>query len=41
MTQQEQDLYMDTLTAQWLQKGRTLKELFKLLIATDAYRRID
>jgi hypothetical protein len=41
MTTQEQSMYMDTLTAQWVTKGRSLKELVKLLIDTDAYRRID
>jgi hypothetical protein len=41
MTQQEQDLYMESLVQQWQQKGRSMKELIKLLMATDAYRRID
>jgi len=41
MTHQEETLYMDDLTGKWVAKGRSFKELMKLIIATDAYRRID
>lgn len=41
MSDQEQSLYMDALTAEWLARGRSFKELMKLVIDTDAYRRID
>jgi hypothetical protein len=41
MTTQEQDMYLDALTTEWTMRGRTFKELLKLVISTDAYRRID
>ncbi|MBK7859183.1 MAG: DUF1585 domain-containing protein [Archangiaceae bacterium] len=41
MSDQEQALYMEKLTGEWLTRGRSFKELMKLVIDTDAYRRID
>lgn len=41
MTAQEQSLYIEDLSGEWLSKGRSFKELMKLIIATDAYRRVD
>ncbi|MBL8949179.1 MAG: DUF1585 domain-containing protein [Myxococcaceae bacterium] len=41
MTVQEEGLYMNDLTTKWLAEGRSFKDLMKLIIATDAYRRID
>ncbi len=40
MTTQEQSMYMDSITSQWTSQGRSMKSLIKLLIDTDAYRRI-
>ena len=41
ISDQEQALYMEALTKGWLERGRSFKELMKLIIDTDAYRRID
>ena len=41
MSEQEQLMYMDGLTSRWMSKGRSFKQLMKLIIDTDAYRRID
>ncbi len=41
MTTQEQGMYMGELTTKWVARGRSFKELQKLIMATDAYRRVD
>lgn len=41
MTSQEEALYLESLVTQWAGEGRTYKALLKLVIATDAYPRVD
>ncbi|MBX7114170.1 MAG: DUF1585 domain-containing protein, partial [Myxococcaceae bacterium] len=41
MTMPEQALYLETLTQKWTAQGRAYKNLVKLIVTTDAYRRID
>jgi hypothetical protein len=41
MSAEEEQLYMDSLTQDFLSNGRSLKQLIHQVVTTDAYRRID